>query len=124
MKTQLRTHTCGGLRKSDVDSTVSICGWVDSLRPHGRIGFLNVRDRHGQTQVFLNPKISKVLSELTKESVVCVKGKVNARPEKLVNKDMLTGEVEVSADEVILLSNALKKYKSKKLNLGKVKTNF
>ena len=106
MKTQLRTHTCGQLRKTDVDQNVILCGWVDSLRPHGRIGFLNIRDRYGETQVFLNPKISKILTELSKESVVCVKGKVNARPEKLINNEMDTGEVELSAESVEIMSKA------------------
>jgi aspartyl-tRNA synthetase len=106
MKTTLRTHSCGELTKKEIGKKVKLCGWVDSLRPHGKIGFLNIRDRYGITQVFLNPKVSKILTELSKESVVCVSGMVNARPENLVNREMTTGAVEISAENVEIISKA------------------
>ena len=65
-----------------------------------------LRDRYGVTQFFLSPQLAKEFGHLKKESVVQVKGKVNARPEKQVKKDMSTGEVEVEAQEIKVLSEA------------------
>lgn len=101
-----RTNTCGELNKKFVGKEVTLAGWVDSLRIQGKIGFLLLRDRYGVTQCFLNPKLTKEFGHLSKESVIQVKGKVNARPEKQVNKDMATGEVEIEAQEIIVLSEA------------------
>jgi aspartyl-tRNA synthetase len=101
-----RTHTCGELNKSHADKEVTLAGWVDSLRIQGKIGFLLLRDRYGVTQFFLNPKLAKEFGHLRKESVVQVKGKVQVRPENQVKKDMVTGEVEVSAEEIKVLSEA------------------
>ena len=101
-----RTNTCGELNKDFVGKEVALAGWIDSLRIQGKIGFLLLRDRYGVTQFFLNPGLAKEFGHLKKESVVQVKGKVNARPEKQVNKDMPTGEVEVEAQEIIVLNES------------------
>ncbi|MBW2973395.1 aspartate--tRNA ligase [Candidatus Woesearchaeota archaeon] len=101
-----RTNTCGELNEKFVGKTVALAGWIDSLRIQGKIGFLLLRDRYGVTQFFLNPKLAKEFGHLKKASVVQVKGKVNARPEKQVNKDMPTGEVEVEAQEIVVLNEA------------------
>ncbi|MDO8555932.1 MAG: aspartate--tRNA(Asn) ligase [Nanoarchaeota archaeon] len=102
----LKSHDCGVLRKEHVGASVTLCGWVDTLRVQGKVGFLLLRDRTGIMQCFLNPSLTKELSNLSKESVVLVKGKVNARPANQVRKEMVTGEVEVEASAVEVLSVA------------------
>ncbi|MBW3004370.1 aspartate--tRNA ligase [Candidatus Woesearchaeota archaeon] len=101
-----RTNTCGELNKKFVGKEVTLAGWIDSLRIQGKIGFLLLRDRYGVTQFFLNPKLAKEFGHLKKESVIQVKGKVNARPENQVKTDMPTGEVEVEAQEILVLNEA------------------
>jgi aspartyl-tRNA synthetase len=105
-KTFYRTHTCGELSKSHVDKQVTIAGWLDSLRVQGKIGFLLLRDRYGITQCFLNPTITKEFQGLKKESVLQVKGKVNTRPKNQINEKMSTGEVEIEAQEIIVLNES------------------
>ncbi len=102
----LRTHTCGELTSADADKSVTMCGWVDTLRFHGKIGFILLRDRFGSTQVFLNPELTKLTSSLTNESVLSIEGKVVKRPLNQVNPAMSTGEIEVSAEKVTVLSKA------------------
>ncbi|MCK4589798.1 MAG: aspartate--tRNA ligase [Nanoarchaeota archaeon] len=102
----LRTHTCGELNKKHKDKKVTLCGWIDSLRVQGRIGFLLLRDRYGITQFFLNPKLAKEFGSLKKESVVQVTGKVQVRPANQIKKEMATGGIEVAADSIEVLSPA------------------
>src|SRR3989338_5779967 len=102
----LKSHDAGALRKEHVGSEVTLCGWVDTLRVQGKVGFLLLRDRAGIVQCFLNPLLVKQLSGLSNESVVLVKGKVNARPTNQVRKEMLTGDVEVETAQVEVLSAA------------------
>jgi aspartyl-tRNA synthetase len=106
MKSSMRTHTCGELNKEHVGKKVVLSGWADSVRQHGKIGFVSIRDRYGITQLFFNDQVSPGLVDLTKESVIQIEGKVNARPEKLVNKEMSTGEVEVSVTSIKVISHA------------------
>ena len=96
----LRTHTCGELTAKEAGKTVTLCGWVDTLRASGKIGFLLLRDRYGITQVFLNPELTKQYGTLSKESVVLVEGEVKKRPENQVKKEMKTGEIELSASRI------------------------
>ncbi len=102
----LRTHTCGELGKKETGKKVVLAGWVDTHRIQGRISFILLRDRYGVTQVFVDPKLTKKIGEIRRESVIQVEGKVNARPEKQVNKELKTGEVEVEAKEINVLSKA------------------
>lgn len=102
----LRTHTCGQLRVSDAGKEVVLSGWVDSFRVAGKISFLAVRDRTGITQVFLNAALTEQCKQLQKESVVQIFGKVNKRPEKQVIPTMHTGEIEVEAHRIEILSLA------------------
>ncbi|MFH1649239.1 MAG: aspartate--tRNA(Asn) ligase [Candidatus Woesearchaeota archaeon] len=102
----IRTHNCGELRAKDADKQVSMSGWVESIRVQGKIGFLLLRDRHGTTQVFLNPSLAKEAGSIPKESVVLIEGKVGKRPANQVKADMLTGEVEVAAETLTVLSQS------------------
>lgn len=92
------------LVKDTVDKTekeVKLQGWVDSIRDHGKITFIDLRDRTGIVQC-----VGQDLPKLTVESVVEITGKVAKRPEKLVNPDMITGTVEIQIDEVQVVSEA------------------
>jgi len=102
----LRTHTCGELRKTDKDKKVTLSGWVDTHRIQGRISFILLRDRYGITQFFVDPKLTKKIGELRRETVIQIKGVVQERPEKQIKKELATGEVEVSAEEIDVLSEA------------------
>ncbi|MEK6839982.1 MAG: amino acid--tRNA ligase-related protein, partial [Nanoarchaeota archaeon] len=102
----LRTHTCGELREKDAGKKIVLCGWVDSIRVQGKIGFLLLRDRYGITQVFLNPSLAKEFGTVSKESVVMVEGEVKKRPDNQVRKEMSTGGIEVSANTIEVLNAA------------------
>ena len=106
----LRTHTCGELRKSDVDEDVVLCGWVDARRDHGKLIFIDIRDRYGKTQVVFVPAVSKevhrIAEKLGSEFVVKITGKVVIRPDKLVNQDLKTGEVELCAESLEIINES------------------
>jgi aspartyl-tRNA synthetase len=103
-----RSHHCAQLTKAELGSSVSLSGWVDSIRDHGGIIFIDLRDRKGVTQVKFDPKGSPELSarasHLKPESVVTVAGKVVRRPEGTINPSLPTGEVEVDATDLELLN--------------------
>ncbi len=103
-----RSHHCAQLTKAELGSSVSLSGWVDSVRDHGGIIFIDLRDRKGVTQVKFDPKGSPELSarasHLKPESVVTVAGKVVPRPEGTINPSLPTGEVEVDATHLELLN--------------------
>lgn len=96
-----RTHTCGQLRKDDEGKQVILSGWVDTIRDHGGITFVDLRDRYGKTQVVY---YHLPTFKLTKESVITVKGKVRKRDEDTYNDKIATGEVEVVVEETKMLS--------------------
>ena len=100
-----RTHNCGELNKTHINSSVRLCGWVNSLRVHGKIIFIDIRDRYGKTQIILDKKdlINKGNS-LSNEDVISICGKVNARTKDFINKNISTGEIEVIADKLHILS--------------------
>lgn len=96
-----RTHHCSQLRATNQGETVHLMGWVDSLRDHGGIIFIDLRDREGLTQVVFNPTDDAALAEqaahLKPESVIGISGTVQLRPAETVNEKLGTGEVEVHA---------------------------
>ncbi|PIR13888.1 aspartate--tRNA ligase [Candidatus Falkowbacteria bacterium CG11_big_fil_rev_8_21_14_0_20_39_10] len=106
----LRTHTCGQLIKKEVNKTVELAGWVHRRRDHGGLIFIDLRDRYGLTQVKFDPDINKKAhkeaEKLRSEWVMRVKGKVALRPKDMVNKKLKTGEVEVEAGELEILSQS------------------
>jgi aspartyl-tRNA synthetase len=108
MEYQKRTTTCGALRKGDVGQTVVLNGWVHRKREHGPITFVNLRDRYGITQVVVEAdagnELKSVAGELKFEYCIAVRGRVRTRPETMVNKDMETGEIEVVADSIQILT--------------------
>ncbi|MCX7702854.1 MAG: aspartate--tRNA ligase [Planctomycetota bacterium] len=106
MANKYRTHTCGELRGADAGKRVRLSGWVESLRRHGGVAFASLRDRYGVTQLRLDTSkpLWNVFANLTRESVVCVSGLVQARPSDARNPNMKTGEIEVAVEEVEVLS--------------------
>jgi aspartyl-tRNA synthetase len=104
----LRTHTCGELTTADVDKEVTLCGWVARRRDHGKLIFIDIRDRDGFTQVVFIPKESgdthKLAQDLRSEFVIKIKGKVNKRPQNTVNPKIKTGEIEILAQELQILN--------------------
>ncbi len=98
----LRTHTCGELSKKQVGEAVALAGWVDSVRIAGKIGFLDIRDRYGKTQLFLNKDLAHAFRDLNKEDVIQVEGIVNARPASQV-KNPGIGEIEVAVSNLTVL---------------------
>jgi aspartyl-tRNA synthetase len=110
LATAYRSHTCGQLRRSDAGSQARLAGWVHRRRDHGQLIFLDVRDRHGLTQVVIDaadaPEAHAVASRARNEFVVMVDGVVAERLEGTVNPKLATGEIELRADAVTILSEA------------------
>ncbi|MFP4230993.1 MAG: aspartate--tRNA ligase [Spirochaetaceae bacterium] len=108
METMRRTVTCGELGRTDAGRDVILNGWVHRSRDHGGVHFINLRDRFGVTQVVVDEgapqELSRTASELKNEYCIAVHGEVRARPEDMVNPEMRTGEIEVRADEIRVLS--------------------
>ncbi|OGE29358.1 aspartate--tRNA(Asn) ligase [Candidatus Daviesbacteria bacterium RIFCSPHIGHO2_01_FULL_40_11] len=89
--------------KNKTGEQVKICGWVSTRRDHGKILFLDISDRSGLIQVVAD---GGKAPDLHPQDVVCITGKVNKRPENLVNKNIPTGEIEISAESIEILSKA------------------
>ena len=104
----LRTHHCGQLTKANIGQTVSLAGWVDTVRDLGGIIFIDLRDRKGLTQVKFDPQVNPRMGEqaarLKLESVVAVAGPVAPRPAGTENPSLPTGEVEVDATGLEILN--------------------
>ena len=103
-----RTVTCGSLRATDEGKSVILNGWVHRDRNHGALHFINLRDRYGLTQVVVDDDASAELQEvaasLKLEYCIAVKGIVRRRPDSMINPDMSTGEIEVKAEKIEVLS--------------------
>ena len=109
-----RTHTCDELRLTDAGKQVTLCGWVDTVRDHGGVIFIDLRDRAGKTQVVFHPENNAELADnaenLRVESVIQVSGTVVARLKTdevdATNPDLATGEIEVDASAMTVLNRA------------------
>jgi aspartyl-tRNA synthetase len=103
-----RTHTCGALRASDVDASVVLLGWVHRVRDLGSLVFLDVRDRHGHSQVVVegDDALLERAKRLRSEYVIAVLGKVERRSPETTNAAVPTGEVEVRASDLRVLNEA------------------
>jgi len=106
----MRTHTCGELNKDFKDQEVVLCGWVHRRRDHGKLIFIDIRDRYGITQVVFVPSVSPEAhmeaQKLGPEFVVKITGQVNVRPPKNVNPDATTGDIELLAKKLEILNTA------------------
>jgi aspartyl-tRNA synthetase len=105
-----RTHTCGELRRSHVGQTVTLTGWVQRRRDHGSVLFIDVRDRHGMTQIVFNseqaPQVHKQGEKLGSEDVIAITGMVSPRPEGADNPNLSTGDIEVLVQHLEILNEA------------------
>jgi aspartyl-tRNA synthetase len=103
-----RTHTCGALRASDVGAAVVLLGWVHRIRDLGALVFLDIRDRHGLTQVVIeqNDPLLEKAKRVRSEYVVAILGTVERRSPETVNTAVPTGEVEVRVRELRVLNEA------------------
>jgi aspartyl-tRNA synthetase len=105
-----RTHHCWELGAADVDKEVVLMGWVHRRRDHGGVIFVDLRDREGITQVVFNPLVDKKIHAkahaIRNEYVLGVRGKVENRPDDMINPKLKTGEIEVTATELKILNTA------------------
>jgi aspartyl-tRNA synthetase len=105
-----RTHTCGALRRDDINTIVTLSGWVNRRRDHGGLIFIDLRDRYGLTQLVFDPIKSPEAhlqaEKLRSEWVISIKGKVISREEGMTNPKLATGEIEVLVEEIDILSKA------------------
>jgi aspartyl-tRNA synthetase len=110
MEEMKRTTNCGALRKADAGKSVILNGWVHRKREHGGISFINLRDRYGITQVVVDEdapaELTALAGELRNEYCIAVEGMVRPRPPSMINPGMGTGEIEVAAGRLVILSRS------------------
>ena len=97
----LRTHTCNELRTEHIGQRVTLTGWVETIRDHGGVLFVDLRDHYGVTQIVFSD--DSMLSGISKETVVLIEGEVTKRDEETVNAKIATGEIEVKAAKIEVL---------------------
>jgi aspartyl-tRNA synthetase len=106
----IRTHNCGELTAQDLSKEVCLCGWIASRRDHGELIFMDVRDKHGVTQIVFDPKKNREVHEkahqLRNEYCVKITGKVSMRPEGTVNTKIKTGQIEIEVKEIEVISES------------------
>ncbi len=95
-KNEYRTHTCGELRESHIGMEVKVSGWFENVRDHGGVKFADIRDQHGTVQVVVEDET--LLEGISKESTVCVSGRVIKRDADTINEKIATGTVEIDAE--------------------------
>jgi len=105
-----RTHTCNQLSAEDVGRDVVLAGWALRRRDHGGVIFVDLRDREGITQVVFNPEVDEIVHqkarEIRSEYVLCIRGRVEKRPEGMANPNLATGEIEILVSELRILNAA------------------
>ncbi|MGI9365749.1 MAG: amino acid--tRNA ligase-related protein, partial [Rhizobiaceae bacterium] len=103
-----RSHTCADLRSSDVGKTTRLSGWVHRVRDHGGVLFIDLRDHYGVTQIVVDPDSAgfTTAEAVRSEWVIRIDGDTKARTEETVNPELPTGEIEVYAREIEVLSKA------------------
>lgn len=110
IKTKFKDHECGKLTLENVDETITLSGWVSTIRDLGGILFVELRDRSGFFQIVanpqINPQIHKVLETVKTEYVITVSGKVSKRPEETYNEKYPTGQVEMYPESIEVLSES------------------
>lgn len=103
-----RTHTCGELNTKQIGEKITLNGWVNTVRLHGQVIFVDIRDRYGKTQLVFNTENNKSAFETAKklsiEDVISATGDVQARAKEAINPNMETGEVEVIVNSIEILN--------------------
>ena len=107
---KIRTHTCGQLSSNDVGESVVLNGWVNTIRLHGQVVFIDIRDRYGKTQIVFNSEDYsgdfEEVKKISMEDVLSISGNVQNRQKDAINPDMKTGEIEVLVTEMVILNEA------------------
>ena len=107
---KIRTHTCGQLSSNDVGESVVLNGWVNTVRLHGQVVFIDIRDRYGKTQIVFNSEDYsgdfEEVKKISMEDVLSISGNVQNRQKDAINPDMKTGEIEVLVTEMVILNEA------------------
>jgi aspartyl-tRNA synthetase len=105
-----RTHTCGELTSANISEKVSLNGWVNAVRFHGQVVFVDIRDRYGKTQIVYNQESFKgdfeLVKKLSMEDVLSVMGVVQKRDKNAINPNIATGDVEVAISDHKILNEA------------------
>jgi aspartyl-tRNA synthetase len=103
-----RSHTCGALRAGNAGETARLSGWVHRVRDHGGVLFIDLRDHYGLTQIVADPDSPAFAVAETMRAEWCLRidGMVKPRTPETVNPDLPTGEIEVFASEIEILSDA------------------
>ena len=99
----LRTHTCNELAAEHIGQKVTLTGWIDTVRDHGGVLFVDLRDHYGITQIVFSD--DSLLAGLSKETVILIEGIVTERDPETVNPKLATGHVEVKADKLEVLGS-------------------
>lgn len=103
----MRTHYCGHLSTSQLDQTITLCGWVHRRRDHGGVIFIDLRDREGLAQVVCDPdrpEMFALAESIRNEFCLRVTGRVRRRPDGTTNPNMVSGEIEVLCTELEVLN--------------------
>jgi aspartyl-tRNA synthetase len=102
---QYRTHNCGELNEKNIGEVVRIAGWVQTIRDHGGIIFIDVRDHYGITQVVVSndESLKETVLRITRESTISVLGTVTKRSEETINPNLATGYIELKVDSIDVL---------------------
>ena len=103
-----RSHYCSDLSSKHINEEVLLSGWIDTIRDHGNLLFIDLRDNYGITQCVIDSKNSlfNTVSMLTHETVIKISGKVLARSSETINKSIKTGDIEVNIEEFEILSKS------------------
>lgn len=103
-----RSHNCGELRIKDLDTQVTLCGWVHHIRDLGKLLFIDLRDRYGTTQIYFDsnnkPQLYQIAKNLGREYVIQIEGIVRERSNK--NPKMPTGDIEIDVDRLTVLNKS------------------
>ena len=105
-----RTHTCGEITKNDVGLNVSLNGWIAKTRDLGGLIFIDLRDRYGKTQIVFDESTNKNIFDKAKklglEDVIGIQGKVINRPDEAINKNMVTGYIDVDVESLVIYNES------------------
>lgn len=105
----MRSHYCGEVTEAELDTHISVCGWVHNRRDHGGVIFIDLRDRSGIVQVVIDPDTPEsfaIAERVRGEYVLKASGRVRQRPQGTVNADMATGKIEVLIKDLEVLNSA------------------
>ncbi len=101
LRTGLRTHTCGELTDKNIGEKATLYGWVDTVRDHGGVFFIDLRDRYGKTQLVTDRREQVTGRAIKSEDCLQIRGKIQPRPKGTENSRIPTGQIEVAIEEIL-----------------------